>query len=257
MRSQLLSWIAWLGNRLPGILVLAIAVLAFMPSIRWAGSASPVIANAALGLIGVLLVLSGGGVWRMAHLTWREGALRLGERNLARREDEVAALVGLLGIAQLALRNGSVNSLLDCQVTKFHWGGLKNQHFPYVVLDIQIGSRFPLLLTFSDAEDLRFKVEKDTNEVSRRARLVDPQNNWREAEDPSNASTIDIPPMEKLNFYFRFEIPRDVRDEIQEAAGSEAKIECVFRPSWKLEVQGNTLTYTAPLSLPPLVSQIE
>lgn len=147
----------------------------------------------------------------------------------------VACFKGIYIKAMNQLSSGYVNPSLFCDITLFHWCGLKDQNFPYIVVQVEVGSQFPFNLKFIKPTAIECDLLLNKVVISKQAELIWNQIQWVEPEKPTYATEpINIPALGKPDLLFRFQIDKSIRDDIVLSANTKTKSEWNMNTDWKL-----------------------
>lgn len=133
------------------------------------------------------------------------------------------------------LSSGNVNTSLFCDTTPIHWCGLKDQNFPYIVVQVEVKSQFPFNLNFIKPTAIECDLLLNKEVIAKEARLIWQQIQWEEPEKPKDATEpINIPALGKPDLLFRFQIDKSIRDDIVRSANTKIKSEWSINTDWKL-----------------------
>lgn len=178
------------------------------------------------------------------------------KQKLEQLEQAKATLTPLeqhITIADNALGAGNVQQWLDCFVEHVHWVAFDKPTFTYVVIQLNVVSRFIYDLIFPNPEQVstilvvKGDTENEDIKIADKAMLVESQSSWNTTEEPRKADFTNK--VEALRFnikYLRFKL-EDIgaRDRIEAFHCDKSEIQIELNLDWKLKVahSDKELTY--------------
>jgi hypothetical protein len=135
-----------------------------------------------------------------------------------------------------AFSAGDVNYWLDYRFVDAYWCGLKEQFYPYIVIQVDVISRFIFDLMFAEIKQLDFVLTMEEKKIADKAMLVERQQQWNNPEESIEFRRI--PHIQSLNhniLFFRFGISAYARDYIVADYEGRSEIQLKLFPNWKLK----------------------
>lgn len=146
--------------------------------------------------------------------------------------------------ANNAISTGNVQQWLNCFVEHVYWVAFDKPTFTYVVIELNVISRFIYDLIFPNPEQVsnilivKGGVQNEDIKIADKAMLVESQSSWNTIEDPRKADFTDkVEALRSNTKYLRFKL-EDIgaRDRIEAFHSGKPEIQIELKLNWKLKV---------------------
>lgn len=169
--------------------------------------------------------------------------------------------------ANNAISAGNVQQWLNCFVEHVYWVAFDKPTFTYVVIQLNVISRFIYDLIFPNPEQVSIilivkgDIENENIKIADKATLVESQSSWNTIEDPRKANFTDkVEALRSNTKYLRFKL-EDIgaRGRIEAFHSGKSEIQIELKLNWKLKVahSNKELTYFLNLNARCQVEQLK
>jgi hypothetical protein len=148
--------------------------------------------------------------------------------------------------AESAISAGNVNMWLDCRVEQVYWVALARPTFSYVVVQLEVSSRFLYDLLFTNLEQIDSSLiikgtkEAEDIKVANRTVLVESQPQWGNPEEAIEFRGVTpIQALWRNVLYFRFNMDVTITNLLEAYHKGEKELRLELQLDWKLKTAHN------------------
>jgi len=238
---------------LPGIVILAIAILGFFPSIQ---KNTPAIGRILLAFVGLLLAVFPDLIWKLFHIYEAEANMWVKRGELEKREQKLVLLEPVIEDMEKLIKEGNITQRLDFVINGINWRGLEEISYPYFEVECEITSRFLLDLAFKNIDNIQFELAIVDNilESKGRAWIIVNKATLIYLQNKKTGNGIQLTSKKQIvglnqtvaNFKFGWN-DGYTRDKIEANYKDISKIKLRFKPEWEFVIpDGRLVTFRPP-----------